>query len=470
MITPADRPLYKCSRLTSRHANVQREHDLIDKIYCECQELYTRLKTCHNNLESIAAKNLYLLCSKTQGQLESDCNVEEFLLSLSDDEQKQKCNKHLIDVYETICSEVYEGMKISNKAVSTQKGVFRTNCIDCLDRTNVVRSMLARRSLQKTLEKLGILHPSQKIELTSPNFELIFKAVWADNADLISMQYSGTRALKTDFTRTGKRTKRGLLQDGVNALTRYYINNFTDGFRQDGIDLFLGRYVVTNPFWAPLEVKHSRRYNAFPSILVFAVAMLYITALMPPNFKTENLLFMLFSGALIAVSATEYLYNEMTANNTINPTERLPSVIGKVQKNRPISEHSRNQWEMEYNASLCDQRTFAHTPLFEVELHLSDIKICFKPSFEENEKNNFQQFFNQLIDDIKETYKYLLRSFDGDSLLSQFKNSNEIAILRAEVEAWEINSTASGSVTKSGLYINLFTFYNSDNDFQVPSS
>lgn len=32
--------------------------------------------------------------------------------------------------------------------------------------------------------------------------------------------------------------------------------------------------------------------------------MLYITALMPPNFKTENLLFMLFSGALIAVSAT----------------------------------------------------------------------------------------------------------------------------------------------------------------------
>uniref|UniRef100_A0A1A9ZB97 Phosphatidylinositol-3-phosphatase SAC1 n=1 Tax=Glossina pallidipes TaxID=7398 RepID=A0A1A9ZB97_GLOPL len=192
----------------------------------------------------------------------------------------------------------------SNKAVSTQKGVFRTNCIDCLDRTNVVQSMLARRSLQKTLEKLGILHPSQKIELASPNFELIFKAVWADNADMISMQYSGTGALKTDFTRTGKRTKRGLLQDGVNALTRYYINNFTDGFRQDGIDLFLGRYVVTDPLCAPLEVKRSWRYNAFPSILVFAVAMLYITALMPSNFKTENLLFMLFSGALIAVSAT----------------------------------------------------------------------------------------------------------------------------------------------------------------------
>lgn len=28
--------------------------------------------------------------------------------------------------------------------VSQQDGVFRTNCIDCLDRTNVVQSMLAR--------------------------------------------------------------------------------------------------------------------------------------------------------------------------------------------------------------------------------------------------------------------------------------------------------------------------------------
>jgi hypothetical protein len=35
--------------------------------------------------------------------------------------------------------------------VSRQEGVFRTNCIDCLDRTNVVQSMLARRSLHSQL-------------------------------------------------------------------------------------------------------------------------------------------------------------------------------------------------------------------------------------------------------------------------------------------------------------------------------
>lgn len=36
--------------------------------------------------------------------------------------------------------------------VSQQDGVFRTNCIDCLDRTNVVQSMLAKRSLTNALQ------------------------------------------------------------------------------------------------------------------------------------------------------------------------------------------------------------------------------------------------------------------------------------------------------------------------------
>ena len=56
--------------------------------------------------------------------------------------------------------------------------------------------------------------------------------VWADNADNLSIQYAGTKALKTDFTRTGKRTKFGALQDGINSSFRYICNNFTDGFRQ----------------------------------------------------------------------------------------------------------------------------------------------------------------------------------------------------------------------------------------------
>ena len=42
--------------------------------------------------------------------------------------------------------------------------------------------------------------------------EFTFKNLWADHADAIANQYTGTGALKTDFTRTGKRTKMGLIQ------------------------------------------------------------------------------------------------------------------------------------------------------------------------------------------------------------------------------------------------------------------
>ena len=56
--------------------------------------------------------------------------------------------------------------------------------------------------------------------------------VWADHADYVSKAYSGTGALKTDYTRTGTRTKQGLLQDGQNSVVRYLKNNYFDGNRQ----------------------------------------------------------------------------------------------------------------------------------------------------------------------------------------------------------------------------------------------
>ena len=60
----------------------------------------------------------------------------------------------------------------------------------------------------------------------------LFWSVWADHADYVSKAYSGTGALKTDFTRTGVRSKRGLLMDGQHSIVRYLKNNYFDGDRQ----------------------------------------------------------------------------------------------------------------------------------------------------------------------------------------------------------------------------------------------
>ncbi|GLV39628.1 Sac1 phosphatase [Carabus blaptoides fortunei] len=190
---------------------------------------------------------------------------------------------------------------------SIQDGVFRTNCIDCLDRTNVVQSMLARRSLTFVLTKLNILRPGQTVE-QQIGLETMFKQVWADNADMISIQYSGTGALKTDFTRTGKRTRMGLIKDGVNSLTRYYKNNFADGFRQDAIDLLLGHYAVQEGEGAvrpcPLRVDRGWKYVTFPSVLLIAIAMFMTCGVLPAEYSTETLLYLLFWGSMVIATGT----------------------------------------------------------------------------------------------------------------------------------------------------------------------
>ena len=57
--------------------------------------------------------------------------------------------------------------------LSVQEGVFRTNCIDCLDRTNVVQSMLAKRVLSEALSKLKVLRRVEE----HPQLENLFKQV-----------------------------------------------------------------------------------------------------------------------------------------------------------------------------------------------------------------------------------------------------------------------------------------------------
>jgi hypothetical protein len=122
-----------------------------------------------------------------------------------------------------------------------QTAVVRTNCMDCLDRTNVVQSMLGRWTLTRMLIDLNVIRAGESAQ-DDQAFEHLFRNVWADNADVVSITYSGTGAMKTDFTRTGNRTKAGMLRDLNSGLTRYVKNNFADGPKQDGFDLFLGNY------------------------------------------------------------------------------------------------------------------------------------------------------------------------------------------------------------------------------------
>ncbi|KAI0082839.1 hypothetical protein K474DRAFT_1584893 [Panus rudis PR-1116 ss-1] len=133
---------------------------------------------------------------------------------------------------------------ISNNAMmSQQKGVFRVNCIDCLDRTNVVESAFARHVLNRQLGAVALLTPQQTEGRSEA--DVVFNDVWANNGDAISRAYAGTSALKGDFTRTGKRDLTGMLNDGVNSLARMYTSTFGDWFNQAVIDFMLGNRTIT---------------------------------------------------------------------------------------------------------------------------------------------------------------------------------------------------------------------------------
>ncbi|KAK4985074.1 hypothetical protein LTR66_007539 [Elasticomyces elasticus] len=122
-----------------------------------------------------------------------------------------------------------------DNAIRTQKGILRTNCMDCLDRTNVVQSAVAGYTFQAQLSELGL-----KIDLQTDPKTSWFNTLWADNGDAISKQYAGTAALKGDFTRTRKRNWTGALSDFSLTLNRYYNNIFGDYFLQTCIDYYLG--------------------------------------------------------------------------------------------------------------------------------------------------------------------------------------------------------------------------------------
>ncbi|CAF4908862.1 unnamed protein product, partial [Rotaria sp. Silwood1] len=82
----------------------------------------------------------------------------------------------------------------TNTMLTEQISLFRINCVDCLDRTNVVQAAIAKTILEIMLKKLGLLDFDEGG--LSGHAKRIFQTMWADNGDAISRQYAGTDAMK----------------------------------------------------------------------------------------------------------------------------------------------------------------------------------------------------------------------------------------------------------------------------------
>ncbi|KAK9451468.1 SacI homology domain-containing protein [Limtongia smithiae] len=143
-----------------------------------------------------------------------------------------------------------------------QTGVFRTNCLDCLDRTNLIQQIISKWALQNFLES-GFRADN--------DLWMRHSVLWADNGDQLSKMYAGTGALKTSFTRSGKMSIAGAIADATKSVSRMYINNFVDKGRQNTIDMLLGRLegqmrvVLHDPINDYVMAELNRRKHEFTS-------------------------------------------------------------------------------------------------------------------------------------------------------------------------------------------------------------
>ncbi|KAH9835829.1 SacI homology domain-containing protein [Rhodofomes roseus] len=190
-----------------------------------------------------------------------------------------------------------------SEPVRIQTGVVRTNCMDNLDRTNVGQSAVAKWMLTRQLQALDILHETDTIDRYE-DFMRDFREMWTDHANMISVAYSGTGALKTDFTRTGQRTRQGMFEDFRNSVMRYLKNNFFDGARQDAYDLMTGTFIPRRG-WVPSTFVYDSRplvVRAMPYVFGFSLFMIFAGLTLPRTSDYSLFYYFLLWFTLVALS------------------------------------------------------------------------------------------------------------------------------------------------------------------------
>ncbi|KAF2645610.1 hypothetical protein P280DRAFT_442280 [Massarina eburnea CBS 473.64] len=122
-----------------------------------------------------------------------------------------------------------------------QNGVARTNCIDCLDRTNAAQFVIAKRALGRQLHALGVI-TERTVEYDTDCVDN-FTHMFHNHGDAIAMQYGGSHLVNTMATYRKINQWQSSSRDMVESFKRYYHNSFLDSQRQEAYNLFLGNYI-----------------------------------------------------------------------------------------------------------------------------------------------------------------------------------------------------------------------------------
>ncbi|KAJ1893509.1 phosphatidylinositol-3,5-bisphosphate 5-phosphatase [Kickxella alabastrina] len=125
--------------------------------------------------------------------------------------------------------------------VMRQCGVVRSNCIDCLDRTNAAQSIIGKVALAHQLFELGIIaHPHLSFNTDAA---MIIEEMYHDLGNTIALQYGGSHLVNTVQTYRRNTNWRSHSRDIVESLRRYYSNSLLDVERQEAITYFVEKTI-----------------------------------------------------------------------------------------------------------------------------------------------------------------------------------------------------------------------------------
>ncbi|KAE9553017.1 hypothetical protein FO519_003778 [Halicephalobus sp. NKZ332] len=156
----------------------------------------------------------------------------------------------------------FEPMYSEDGEMLLQTGISRTNCVDCLDRTNVAQFGLGKAALGFQLYAMG--YTPEPLISSSSEICRVYEDMFDEHGDTMAYQYAGSQlvhSIKT-YKKTSAFQERS--RDVIQTLSRYYSNTFNDSEKQNGINVFLGLfrpYVHGKP---PLWELFSDRYLHFP--------------------------------------------------------------------------------------------------------------------------------------------------------------------------------------------------------------
>ena len=281
--------------------------------------------------------------------------------------------------------------------LSLQNGVIRSNCIDCLDRTNVYQQIIGTAVVIIQLRFFGV--DSKEPENENDEIYGVLTEIYKNMGNVLSNQYAGSEAhkqtIKDDRSKVTKIM--GKFPEMFNTFKRYFNNSFNDANKQSRINLFLGKYQIKDYQPEIWEIENDTDLHR-----VFNLEK------MPEHYLKEGIDFYtkynLLDDIFDKVDSIHYITNQQDLLNlskdfNIDIIEKLK--LTKFNKKIPVLNYSSDKNEY-------------------IEIDKDDYLITFD-NYLKYKRKHPMKYFNEHLFKL-EIHSFSLLNFENNSQVKSFEN------------------------------------------------